>query len=91
MEIWNSFWESRPVGDLKVTLIKVEDIVHTHHVGKVDLFVEIDVHQIQVERSTFKKSSKGPAFWNETFTVQVVIDRSVVKDLQRIFFSLHSN
>ena len=74
-----------------MTLIKIEDIVHTHHVGKVDLFVEIDVHQIQVERSTFKKSSKGPAFWNETFTVQVVIDRSVVKDLQRIFFSLHSN
>jgi len=66
-----SFLESWAVGDLKVKLIKAEDIIHTHHVGNVDLFVDLSVHQIQVERSTFKKSSKGPAFWHETFTVQV--------------------
>ena len=89
LEIWNSFLDSRPVGDLKVTLIKAEDIVHTDLVGNVDLFVEISVHQIQVERSTVQKNSKGPALWNETLTVQVI--SSVVKDLQRIFFSSHSN
>jgi Ca2+-dependent lipid-binding protein len=89
LEIWNSFLESWAVGDLKVKLIKAEDIIHTHHVGNVDLFVDLSVHQIQVERSTFKKSSKGPAFWHETFTVQVI--SSVVKGLQRMIFSLHSN
>ena len=80
LEIWNSFLESRAVGELKVMLIKVEDIVHTHHFGKVDLFVEISVHQSKVERSSEKESSNGSAFWDETVTVQVI--RSVVKDLQ---------
>ncbi|BBN09194.1 hypothetical protein MPTK1_4g17950 [Marchantia polymorpha subsp. ruderalis] len=67
-----SYLDLRPVGELDVTLVEVNDIMKTDVIGKSDPFVMFYVRQKadKIKRSSTKNNKKH-AVWNEGFILEV--------------------